>query len=264
MNRNHGILLTVILLILATMFVGSARTSADSARTSTDSARADPDSDSDGDNGERRGGREKFLDWSMFNPPISNGYTPIWALNGGPYVPFGTSAGQTQLALDRIYNPLQYPYRSEPFYEQGWYPNMALPPQVIGCGGRRQGCIGGTQVGIPNIPPPIEISERNIAPVNISTRGPEGIPQQVGVLYKIFGNLNEIYPLFGRKRFPNGDTWDYYTMVGADGNVKVPIHTKRRGNNELGTNDVITIAGNTAKFRVTMFDHDFPQYIPYA
>jgi hypothetical protein len=142
---------------------------------------------------------------------------------------------------------------------------MILPPQVIGCGGRRQGCLGGTQTGIPNIPPPMEISERNIAPVNIQTRGPLGVPQQVGVLYKIFGNLNEVYPLYGRKRWPNSDTWDYYTAIGQSGNqVKVKVLTKRRNHNELGTNDVVMIQGNSAKFRVTIYDQDFPLYIPYA
>jgi hypothetical protein len=214
---------------------------------------------------EKKETSEGFLDWSMMNPPISNGFIPNWF----GYLPMGANYISPGLAyqnsLDRIYNPLRYPYRSEAFYEQGWYPNMALPPQVIGCGSRRQGCLGGTQRGIPTIPPMVEISERNIAPVNIMTRGPQGVPQQVGVLYKIFGSLNEIYPLYGRKRFPNSNTWDYYTTVGKNGNhVKVPVITKRKNYNELGSNDVVQIAGNSAKFRVTIYEHDFPQYIPYA
>lgn len=212
--------------------------------------------------------QENFLDWSMYNPPVSNGFTPSWATPNS-YMPMGLNYAlpniSYQNSLDRIYNPLRYPYRSQPFYEQGWYPNMALPPQVIGCGGRRGACIGGTEVPVANVPSMVEISERNIAPVNISTRGPLGIPQQIGVLYKIFGNLNDVYPLYGRKRFPNSDTWDYYTLIGQEGNrVKAKVITKRRNNNELGTNDVVYIDGNTSKFRVTVYENDFPMYVPYV
>jgi hypothetical protein len=200
---------------------------------------------------------EGFLDWSMYNPPISNGFTPDWWAYNMPQLAYKN-------ALDRIYNPLRYPYRSQAFFEQGWYPNMSLPPQVIGCGGRREPCLGGTQTAITNVPPPIEITERNIAPVNITTRGPQGIPQQLGVLYKIFGSLNEVYPLYGRKKYPNSDNWEYYTMIGPNRDLKVPVITKRKNNNELQTNDVVKIAGNSATFRTTVYQQDFPQYIPYA
>lgn len=220
------------------------------------------------ENNENNENNEGFLDWSMYNPPISNGFTPNWAINGG-FIPMGLNYAYPgisyQNSLDRIYNPLRYPYRSQAFYEQGWYPNMNMPPQVVGCGGRRGGCIGGTESTVPNIPPPIEISERNIAPVNIMTRGPQGIPQQVGVLYRIFGSLNDVYPLYGRKKYPNSDTWEYYTLIGQDGNrVKAKVITRRKNNNELSTNDVVMIDGNTAKFRTTIYQSDFPRYIPYV
>lgn len=209
-------------------------------------------------NMEEKDTEEGFLDWTLYNPPIINGFYP----QGSQYQ--YTNLAQ-QNSMDRIYNPLRYPYRSEAFYEQGWYPNMILPPQVIGCGGRRQGCLGGTQEGIPVIPPPIEISERNIAPVNIMTRGPLGVPQQLGVLYKIFGSLNDVLPLFGRRRYPNSDTWDYYTMAGpTDGKVKMKVVTKKRNHNELGTNDTAMVEGNSARYRVTIYERDMPMYVPYA
>lgn len=209
--------------------------------------------------------REHFHDWSLYNIPIMNGYIP----NIFSYPLLGSSYTSPQNAyntsLSRIYNPLQYPYKSQAFYEQPWMPNMYLPPNVIGCGGRRQPCLGGSQETILNVPTQIDISERNISPVNIQTRGPVGVPQQIGVLYKIFGSLNEIYPLYGRKRFPNTDIWDYYTEVGQLGNkVKVPIQTKRKTNNELSTNDTVKIRGNSAEFRVTVYKDDFPMYIPYV
>jgi hypothetical protein len=168
---------------------------------------------------------------------------------------------KTLNSLDRISNPLRYPYRSDYFYDQSWYPNLQLPFQVIGCGSRSQPCLGGTQVPIYNPPVSIDISNNNIAPVNITTRGPLGQPQQVGILYKIYGNENDTLPLFGRKRYPNDSTYDYYTTVGQFAS-KVPVVTKNR-KDELGTNDIVFIKGSSSPYRVTIYEGDYPQYIPY-
>lgn len=164
-------------------------------------------------------------------------------------------------ALDRVYNPLRYPYKSDYFYDQSWYPNLRLPNQVIGCGGRNQPCMGGTQVPIYNPTNPINISNANIAPVNISTRGPLGEPQQLGVIQKIDGNANDTLPLFGRRRYPNDNKYDYYTLLGRYGS-KVKVITKNR-NDELGSNDVVFIQGNRDAYKTTIYEGDFPQYIPY-
>ena len=168
---------------------------------------------------------------------------------------------KNQNSLDRVYNPLRYPYKSDNYYDQSWYPNMNLPSQVIGCGGRSQPCIGGTQVAINNPTVPIDISNTNIAPVNISTRGPMGIPQQVGTLYKINGDENDTLPLFGRKKYPNDNKYEYYTLLGRYGS-KVKIITKNR-NDELGTNDIVFIQGRSDPYKCTIYESDFPQYIPY-
>jgi len=169
---------------------------------------------------------------------------------------------KTMNSLDRIYNPLRYPYKSDYYYDQRWYPNLQLPFQVIGCGARNTPCLGGTEVPIYNPPVTIDVSDRNIAPINISTRGPLGQPQQLGVLYKVYGNENDVLPLFGRRRYPNDSKFDYYTMTGQFG-TKVPIVTKNR-NNELGTNDVVFIKGSSSPYRVTVYESDFAQYIPYV
>jgi hypothetical protein len=168
---------------------------------------------------------------------------------------------QSLNALDRIYNPLRYPYKSDYFYDQNWYPNLNLPSQVVVCGSRRQPCLGGTQVPIYNPPTPIDISDNNIAPVYISTRGPLGQPQQVGILYKIFGNENDTLPLYGRKKYPNDTKYEYYTVLG-NYSTKVPIVIQNK-NLELGTNDVVFIKGRGEPYRVTIYESDFPQYIPY-
>jgi len=144
-------------------------------------------------------------------------------------------------------------------------------PGVVGCGSRSQPCAGGSQTIIPNYTVPVEMSDRNIAPVTIqplvtpiqiSTRGPLGEPQQVGVIMKLFGNENTVFPLFGRRKYPRQDVWDYYTTLGPYG-AKVPI-LRRRNNMELGNNDIVMIQGQPDQYRVIIYETDFPQYIPYA
>ena len=212
-------------------------------------------------NKENKEDQEDFLDGSMYNPPIVNGEIPRWWRNL-----------QSLYHKTPFHNPVNmypsHPTRSQGFYNQGVYPNMSMPPQVIGCGGRRMPCYGGTQEIIPVIPPPVEISERNISPVNIFTRPfnptDAGVIHQVGVLYKIFGNENEIYPLYGVRRYRNSDSWDYSTKIGREGNfVYVRVRTKKRNNNELQTNDEVSINGHEHKYRVTIYDNDFPDYVPH-
>ena len=165
-------------------------------------------------------------------------------------------------ALDRVYNPLRYPFQSMPFYNNSWYPNYNLPANVIGCGGRRQPCLGGSQITIPNEHPSLNITNQNISPINIRTRGPEGEPQQVGVIYKIFGNNNEIYPLFGRPKFPNDNRWEYYTIMGSFGS-KIPLN-RIRNDQELGSNEIITVKNIPGRYRTTIYEKDSPVYIPYT
>lgn len=178
-----------------------------------------------------------------------------------PYNPNINMDPKTINSLDRVYNPLRYPYKSDYFYDQKWYPNLELPFQVIGCGSRNKPCLGGTQVPIYNPPTPIDISDNNIAPVYISTRGPLGQPQQVGIIYKVYGDDNDVYPLFGRKKYPNDNKYEYYTMMGNYG-VKVPIVTKNK-NDELGTNDIVFVQGKKDPYTVTIYKSDYPSYIPY-
>jgi len=164
-------------------------------------------------------------------------------------------------SLDRVINPLRYPYKSDFFYDQSWYPNLNLPFQVIGGGRRTMPTLGGTQIPIYNPPVPIDISNDNIAPVYINTRGPLGEPQQVGTIFKIYGDDNEYLPLFGRRRYPNDNIYEYYTAMGYH-NVKVPIIVKDK-HVELGTNDIVFLKGKADPYRVTIYESDVPQYIPY-
>lgn len=166
--------------------------------------------------------------------------------------------------LDRIYNPLRRPERNMPYYDQSWYPNLRLPYQVIGCGGRNGSCMGGTQIAIASPSYPLYNSNRNIAPVNIETRGPIGKPVQVGIIYKIKGNENDVKPLYGYKKYPNdSNNWRYYTMIGKNQDLKANVIYNNRGQ-ELNTNDNVRIEGLKEKYRVTMYEYDYPTYIPYV
>lgn len=166
-------------------------------------------------------------------------------------------------ATDRFWNPLRYPYRSDNFYDQGWYPSNNLPFQVMGGGGRMAPTLGGTQVPIANPMLPLNISEAPIAPINITTRGPRGMPQQLGVIYKVQGDNNTYLPLFGMKEYPNSDSYKYYTAVGENSQIKVPLITKYK-NQPLGDNDEVIMVGKNEKYRVTLYESSFPLYVPYA
>ena len=166
-------------------------------------------------------------------------------------------------ATDRFWNPLRYPYRSDNFYDQGWYPSNNLPFQVMGGGRRMAPTLGGTEIPIANPMLPLNISEAPIAPINITTRGPRGMPQQLGVIYKVQGDNNTYLPLFGMKEYPNSDSYKYYTAVGENSQIKVPLITKYK-NQPLGDNDEVIMVGKNEKYRVSLYESSFPQYVPYA
>lgn len=208
---------------------------------------------------------EKYNDNKQYTPPSNIVETPI--IQQAPRVQEVYPSAvinrdpKSLNALDRIYNPIRYPYKSDYYYDQRWYPNLEIPFQVIGGGYRNIPTLGGTEVPIYNPPVKINIDNSNIAPVNIQTRGPLGQPQQMGVMYKINGSDNDMLPLFGRRKYPNDTKYEYYTMIGQFG-VKVPIITKNR-NDELGSNDIVFLKGKNSPYRVTIYETDFPQYIPY-
>ena len=163
--------------------------------------------------------------------------------------------------LDRIYNPIRYPYQSMPSYNSIEYNNYSLPDIVVGGGRRRIPTLGGRQRVINNEIPCRQITDDNIAHINIRTQGPEGQPQQVGTLYNTFSDKNEVLPLFGRKKFPNDTKWDYYAIAGQFG-TKIPV-IPLRNSEEIGTNDMVQLVNYPGNFRSTIYEHDSPQYIPY-
>lgn len=164
--------------------------------------------------------------------------------------------------IDRVYHPNQYPYKSPDFYDQSWYPNLKLPFQVLGGGRRMTPTLGGTQIAMFNPPSPKDISDDNIAPNNIMVVNPNKYKEQIGVIYKIFGSNNEIYPLYRTPARRNMNQYNYYTRQGPYG-VQVPVVTKNK-TDELDTNDVVFLKGLPGAYRVTIYADDLPSYVSTA
>jgi hypothetical protein len=164
-------------------------------------------------------------------------------------------------SLDRVFNPLEYPFQSTPYYNNSWYPSYTQSPGTLECGRRREPCYGGSQTVIDNRYPSRCINNDNIAPVNIRTRGPEGEPQQVGTLFNLSPGNKDVLPLFGRRKYPNDDKWEYYTVIGKFG-AKVPVKPLRNYQ-EIGTNDILQLVNYPGNFQATVYKREDLQYIPY-
>ncbi len=162
--------------------------------------------------------------------------------------------------IDNVYSQLDYPYKKDGFYDQTWYPNLKLPFQVISSGGwRNTPTLGGTQIPIMNPPVPIDISDTNIAPRNISITVPSQ-PRLIGTVYKIFGDANSMLPLY---QIPNRNNYYNYFTINPLG-VQIPIVTKNR-QDELGDSDTVFLRGLKEPYRVTIYNNDNNQiYIPFA
>lgn len=143
------------------------------------------------------------------------------------------------------------------------YPDLNLPFQVIGGGHRMIPTYGGSQVPIANPTLPIDVSSANIAPVNIYQPDLTDSFRQVGVIMKVFGENNQMLPLFGREKWPNSNKWLYYTNAGKY-RVSLPVKSAQHKGYEfeLQDNDEVIIKGVPGKYRVTTYDTDSTDYIP--
>ena len=153
-----------------------------------------------------------------------------------------------------------YPYGGASDYDVGRFPNVTLPGDVVGCGSRREPCYGGSQQIVGNILPPLDISNKNIAPINGSI-GPYPPFQQVGYLYKIMAQYvdNTYKPLYLKKvnTKKRNLVYDYFTINDHNEIQKVIIPSKYR---ELGTNDQVQLEGENFFYRVTVNPSNFPSY----
>ena len=105
-------------------------------------------------------------------------------------------------------------------------------------------------------------------PINIQTRGLNTAYRQVGILTRING-AETILAVMGRPLHVNRNKWQYYTMSDKNNSVKLPISLKGKScTNEYGCDclfngDSVYVEGYNDAFKVTMYDNDSPQYIPF-
>tara|TARA_Y100000389_G_C17399874_1_gene484718 strand:- start:766 stop:1365 length:600 start_codon:yes stop_codon:yes gene_type:complete len=106
-------------------------------------------------------------------------------------------------------------------------------------------------------------------PINIKTQGFNTNYNQIGILTRE-DESETILPLMGRQLHSNRNKWQYYTMSDKNNSVKLPVSkngrsaTQEYGVDELFNSDSIYVEGYNDAFKVTIYDNNQPQYIPYV
>ena len=105
-------------------------------------------------------------------------------------------------------------------------------------------------------------------PVNVPTQSFNTTYRQIGILTRINGT-ETILPLMGRPLFANRDKWNFYTMNDKNAMIKLPISfrnkscTSEQGCDNLYNGDTVYVEGYGDTFRVTIYDNNSMEYIPY-
>lgn len=105
-------------------------------------------------------------------------------------------------------------------------------------------------------------------PINISTQSHDTNYRQIGILTRVNGG-ETILPLMGRPLFRNRDKWNFYTINDKNSMIKLPITFKNKsctsdqGCDNLYNGDTVYVEGYNDIFRVTSYDNNVMQYIPY-
>ena len=104
--------------------------------------------------------------------------------------------------------------------------------------------------------------------VNIQTQSVNTTYRQIGILTRVNGT-ETILPLMGRPLFINKDKWNFYTMNDKNGMIKLPISFRNKsctgcqGCDNLYNGDTVYVEGYSDIFRVTIYDNNTMEYIPY-
>ena len=105
-------------------------------------------------------------------------------------------------------------------------------------------------------------------PINVPTQSFNTNYRQIGILTRVNGD-ETILPLMGRPLFTNRDKWNFYTMNDKNGMIKLPISfrnkscTSSQGCDNLYNGDTVYVEGYSDTFRVTIYDNNSMEYIPY-
>ena len=124
----------------------------------------------------------------------------------------------------------------------------------------------------PLLPPVRSYPYVNSIPINVATRGYVSNYSQIGALIsndiKHGNTASRIMPLYGKQVYPSSSKWMYYTVMDKYNMVKLPVTYKNRqctddlGCDELYEGDKVTVIGNSGDFTVTIYNMDYPKYIP--
>jgi hypothetical protein len=147
--------------------------------------------------------------------------------------------GYTNLPGDVLMNPYVPPVGDEGYIRNG-------------------GLTRGYGVGIP-----VNVST-NLGAVNTDYR-------QMGILTPLHGKGEKanILPLMGRPLFVSRDKWQYYSMSDQKNTMKLPIRkngrscTSEYGVDKLYNGDIVYVEGYNQGFKVTTYETDTLQYIPF-
>lgn len=110
-------------------------------------------------------------------------------------------------------------------------------------------------------------------PINMRTRGFDTSYRQVGILTRVGagGDPKEtILPIMGRPLYANRDKWQFYTMSDSNNSVKLPISlggkhcTGEYGCDDISNADTVYVEGYNAPFKATIYENEFPRYIPFV
>ena len=108
----------------------------------------------------------------------------------------------------------------------------------------------------------------NKVPINVATQSYDSNYRQIGILTRI-GSKETILPLLGRPLITNRDKWNFYTLSETNNLLKLQVFHKGKncmsqiGCNDLYTGDTVKIDGYNDSFKVTTYENNYPQYIPY-
>ena len=125
--------------------------------------------------------------------------------------------------------------------------------------------------------PPLSDERYILGPLTFRGRVPINVSTNVGAVdtsYRQVGILNtkekgKILALMGRPLFVNRDKWQYYTMSDQNNSVKLPISrngrscTNEYGCDKLFSGDKVFVEGYNEGFRVTIYDNNVLNYLPF-
>jgi hypothetical protein len=112
---------------------------------------------------------------------------------------------------------------------------------------------------------------RGVVPINIETQGLGTQYEQIGILERDGGKQDDlILPLMGRRSMIGRDKWQYYTISNTGTlNTKLPVTfegrscTSENGCNIINSGDTVYVKGYNDRFRVTVYENNNLQYIPF-